>query len=434
MTPLPRRWVVRAGAASLAAGVAALPLGMAPGIAGGPAPAWAADTSCADRRTAPVYVPAPSTVLTDLGRDAVWRIATGRGVTVAVVDSGINVGNAHLPQGSAVLPGQTLLPAIEGYAPEPHGWSDLSGHGTTVASIIAGRPVPGSGQVGLAKDAQLLPVQVYGVTEEQGRSDPRLTAVVPQTDRLAAGIRAAAERGAKVINVSLSLDRPDQGLADAVTFANDRGALVVASAGDRATATNKADGPRYPAAFPNVVSVTALTSRYTVDAANNIQGEHITVAAPGQGLTVALGAVGDCVLDGPAATSYATPLVSATAALLAERFPAETPAMWKYRIEASALRPLADRKDTALGWGVLSPYDALTMTLDPNRAGPALPGYPAPTAPAALAAPVSVEVDPDPLARHRAVGIWVAFLAVASVAALRLVRVLRTGPAPDALE
>jgi len=111
---------------------------------------------------------------------------------------------------------------------------------------------------------------------------------------------------------------------------------------------------------------------------HHVQGDHITVAAPGQGLNAALNDMGDCVLGGAAATSYATPLVAATAALLAQKYPNESPAMWKYRIESSAQRPLGDTKDAALGWGVLSPYDALTMTLDPNRPGPAMPGHAAP--------------------------------------------------------
>jgi len=190
-------------------------------------PAAAADTSCTQQRTVPVYVPETSAALTDMGYQSIWGLATGRGVTVAVVDSGINVKNAHLPADTAVAPGGTFVGAVEGWAPDPTGRNDLSGHGTAVASIIAGRPVPGSGQVGLARDAQLMPMQVFGISEEQRSGDDKLNALLPRTDRLAAGIRTAAERGAKVINVSLSLDRPDPALADAVMFANTQGALVV---------------------------------------------------------------------------------------------------------------------------------------------------------------------------------------------------------------
>ncbi len=390
--------------------------------------ATAVDTSCTQQRTTPVYVPETSRALIDMGYQSVWGLATGRGVTVAVVDSGINVKNAHLPADSVVVPGGTFVGAVEGWVPDPTGRKDLSGHGTAVASIIAGRPVQGSGQVGLARDALIMPMQVFGISEEQRSSDDKLNALLPRTEWLAAGIRTAAERGAKVINVSLSLDRPDQALADAVTFANQQGALVVASAGDRGTAANTADGPRYPAAFPNVVSVTAVTAGYAVDIANNLQGDHITIAAPGQGLNAALNDMGDCVLSGAAATSYATPLVAATAALLAQKYPDESPAMWKYRIESSAQRPLGDTKDAALGWGVLSPYDALTMTLDPNRPGPAMPGHAAPPKKVEREAVGAVELEGDPNATNRQIGIWMAFLTVVGVGGLRLVRVLRRGP------
>ncbi len=418
-------WSHRAGVVLLATGVV---LTVGSGAAGA---AQAVDT-CTDQRTAPVYDPTTSNALTQMGADAVWQLATGSGVTVAVVDSGIDTGNAHLPAGRAVADGRTLLDPVEGWTPDPVGHNDLSGHGTAVASLIAGRPVQGSGQVGLAKDATLLPIQVFGVSREQQGSDARLAALTPRTDRLAQGIRTAAELGAKVINVSLSLDAPDQGLADAVAFAAEHGALVVASAGDRGTATSTTDGPRYPAALPGVVSVTSVTSADGVDTAANIQGPHITAAAPGQGLNAAFGHVGDCLLGGAPATSFATPLVSATAALLAQRYPAEGPALWKYRIEASALRPRTDTKDAALGWGIVSPYDALTMTLDPQRPGPPLPGHPAAArpAPAPAVGPVLVEGDPD--ARNRQVGAWIGVTALAGAGGLRLVRILRRGTAAGA--
>jgi len=188
----------RAGVTLLAAAML-VPAGSPPGAAGAAATAataaTAVDTSCAQQRTTPVYVPETSTALTDMGYQSVWGLATGRGVTVAVVDSGINVKNAHLPADSAVAPGGTFVGAVEGWIPDPTGRNDLSGHGTAVASIIAGRPVQGSGQVGLARDALLMPMQVFGISEEQRSSDDKVNALLPRTEWLAAGIRTAAERG-----------------------------------------------------------------------------------------------------------------------------------------------------------------------------------------------------------------------------------------------
>ena len=396
-----------------------------------PAPAAVAADGCTEQRTGPVYVPERSAALSQMGVAAVWKLATGRGVKVAVVDSGIDVGNAHLPANTAVLPGKTLLPSVDGWTPDPAGRNDLSGHGTAVASLLAGRAVDGSGQIGLARDATLVPVQVFGVTSAEGVSDDRLKGLTPTTPRLAQGIRAAADLGAKVVNVSMSIETPDPALADAVAYATGKGALVVASAGDRVSAPNVKDGPRYPAAFPGVLSVTSVDQSRAVDTAANVQGDHITVAAVGQGLNAALGHVGDCVLSGAPATSFATPLVAATAALLAERYPEEGPALWKYRIEASAQRPRAGVKDAALGWGIVSPYDALTMTLDPNRPGPAMPGHPAPPTPAPPAAVGPVVLETDPGVGPRQVGLWIAFGAVAAAAGLRLLQVLRRRSEPE---
>ena len=395
------------------------------------APAAAADFACTETRAAPVYVAQRSPALNQMGASAVWKIATGRGVSVAIVDSGIDIGNAHLPDRTAVAPGRTLLPAIDGWTPDPAGHNDLSGHGTAVASLVGGRSVDGSGQIGLAYSATLVPIQVFGVATAGPTPDERLAAVTPTVQRLADGIRAGADLGAKVINVSLSVDSPDPGLADAVSYAMGKGALVVASAGDRESAPDAKDGARYPAAFPGVVSVTSVTSGRGVDTTANIQGNHITVAAVGQGLNTALGHVGDCLLTGAPATSFATPLVSATAALLAERYPDEGPALWKYRIEASAQRPRADVKDAAIGWGLISPYDALTMTLDPQRPGPTMPGHDAPptAAPPEAVGPVVLEDDPN--AGPRQVGLWLAFVAVAAAVGLRLVQVLRRRPDVD---
>ncbi len=395
------------------------------------APAAAADFACTETRAAPVYVAQRSPALDQMGASAVWKIATGRGVSVAIVDSGIDIGNAHLPDRTAVAPGRTLLPAIDGWTPDPAGHNDLSGHGTAVASLVGGRSVDGSGQIGLAYGATLVPIQVFGVATAGPTPDERLAAVTPTVQRLADGIRAGADLGAKVINVSLSVDSPDPGLADAVSYAMGKGALVVASAGDRESAPDAKDGARYPAAFPGVVSVTSVTSGRGVDTTANIQGNHITVAAVGQGLNTAFGHVGDCLLTGAPATSFATPLVSATAALLAERYPDEGPALWKYRIEASAQRPRADVKDAAIGWGIISPYDALTMTLDPQRPGPTMPGHDAPptAAPPEAVGPVVLEDDPD--AGPRQVGLWLAFVALAAAVGLRLVQVLRRRPDVD---
>ena len=152
--------------------------------------------------------------------------------------------------------------------------------------------------------------------------------------------------------------------------ATDRGALVVASAGNRRTAEDPADGPRYPAAYPEVVAVAATDAddRVTDD---SVHGAHVDLAAPGRDVLTAWGAWGDCYLsqDGES-TSYATAYVSAAAALVAQRFPDDGPAGWKQRLEATAARERRDARDDVTGWGVVQPVEALTAVLDDGIAGP----------------------------------------------------------------
>lgn len=97
---------------------------------------------------------APS-ALTALGAEDANRLATGKGVVVAVVDSGIDAGNPHLA--GVVVGGVNLV----GDGERADGLSDLTGHGTAIAGQIAAQPVSGSGVVGFAPDARLLSVRAF---------------------------------------------------------------------------------------------------------------------------------------------------------------------------------------------------------------------------------------------------------------------------------
>lgn len=404
--------------ASLVATPAGLPAGSG---------AAAAASTCG-QRTKPEYLPELSYPLVQYSaKVALWdRGHDGAGVLVAVVDSGVEATNPHFsPPGepSAIQPGTSLVPVgpVTQEGVQAQGLRDPQGHGTPVAGIIAARRIDGSGAIGLAPAATILPVQVYLVAPSD---DTRLTPAFPNADQLARGIRYAADAGARIITVAMSQSAPDPALEAAVAYAHDKGALVVASAGDRVTAADTADSPRYPAAYPGVLSVTAVTASGQVSQAS-IHGDHVGVAAPGERITTAYGKWGDCVVGDAPATSYATPIVAATAALVAQAFPDEGPDLWKWRIEASAIRPRSDRRDPQLGWGLVSPYDALTITLDANRPGPALPGHAAAGTAAGATAATPVRIPPDPLAPARVLGLWLAGSALVGALAMRLLRTLR---------
>ena len=367
--------------------------------------------ACEQGRTR--YVKDTPAALVRLGARAAWNLATGKGVVVAVVDTGVADANAHFPEG-VLLPGRSF---VGGSAR-----TDPRAHGTAVAGIVAARPLGDrSGVEGLAPQARILPVKV--VPDEQGTADGDVA-----VGALADGIRYAARAGADVVNVSLSTTRDDPRLRAAVRDATRRGALVVASAGNRRTAADPADGPRYPAAYPEVLAVAATDAddRVTDD---SVHGAHVDLAAPGRDVLTSWGAWGDCYLsqDGES-TSYATAYVSAAAALVAQRFPEDGPAGWKQRLEATAARDRRDARDDVTGWGVVQPVEALTALLDDGIAGPVAPGSdPRPTTPAGTTL-VAVGAPADPLVADRRQVLWVAIAVGSAVLGLALLRLVRRRP------
>lgn len=356
------------------------------------------------------YVLDSPPALTRLAAQRAWSSATGAGVVVGVVDSGVDSRNAHLTD--AVLPGVDLV----GVAGDPTGRTDTAGHGTAVAGQIAARPVTGSGVVGLAPDATVLPVRVYYADDDQAREQ----GVAPDAGRIAAGIDAAVAGGARVVNVSMSTPVDTPALAEAVQRATAAGALVVASAGNRTTSSDETDGPRYPAAYEGVLAVTA------VDVDDNpsgdaIHGAHVDVAAPGTNILTAFHAAGDCMLSGDGvSTSFATAYVSAAAALLVQRYPEETPAQWAHRLEVTAARDQPAARDDLVGWGVVRPDEALAFVDDGTALGPPSPVHAAAAGEAADARTVDVSPRVDPLAGARQAAVWwgIAGAAVVLLAAL----------------
>lgn len=389
------------------------PAVLATGVVVGPAaaPSVAAD-QCTEQKVQ--YSAETPYALKRLNAPYAWTVATGRGVVVAVVDSGVAAGNAHLR--GALVPGTSLVPKLSAT-------TDASGHGTAVAGEIAARPVKGSGVVGLAKDATIMPVRVFYDSNDESRAQ----GVGPRADRIAEGIRWAVDHGAKVVNVSLSTPTDDARLRAAVDHATARGALVVASAGNRTTAEDKSDGPRYPAAYPQVLAVAATDASDQVTD-DSIHGAHVDVAAPGTDVLTTFHAAGDCLLsEAGESTSFATAYASAAAALLVQRFPAAGPAEWKHRLEVTASRTARDRRDDRAGWGLIQPYEALTASTDASLGGPPPPGQPTPAAPSVVARPIDLSQAPDVRAPERGAVLWWALAGASGVVALALGGLLRVG-------
>lgn len=427
VSEVPRVWMqfFASGPSLTVAAAGSTPAGAAVDL-GGSAPAPtpsssvvvdAAGVSC--ERGTIEYTEATPPALDMLQSEGAWAHATGAGVVVAVVDSGVDARNAHLR--GVVTGGTDLVGDGEGQG----GLADLHGHGTAIAGLIAAQPVAGSGVVGLAPDASVLSVRVF-----RGIDDQSIEAGYgPDPQRLAAGIEWAVANGADVISVSLSDDADVPAVRSAIETAQAHGVLVVASAGNRNTATVTTDSPRYPAGYDDVLAVTA-TDATGVVTSDSIHGPHVEIAAPGHNVLTATTGGGDCMYaqDAPS-SSYATGYVAAAAALVLEAHPDSTVEQTRYRLLASAARGNADARDDVRGWGTVQPLDAIVLVPGSGERGPDNPftGTPAQvvTPPAAELTTLHVE---RPFDRTQAVMLGAGTVGALALAGLGTLLVLRREP------
>ena len=266
------------------------------------------------------------------GADRVWAVTTGRGVTVAVVDSG---SGPHPDLAENLLPGRSFMNSTE---TQDGNDIDASGHGSHVAGIIAAAANNGIGGSGVAPNAKILPIKVL---DQAGQGDAR---------DVATGVRYAADSGAQVINLSLGGATESPSLTQAIQYANDKGALVVAAAGNGG-ATDK---PKWPASLDLTIAVTAVDSSRNVTSFDQ-RGDYIDIAAPGASIVST--AKGDYVaLSG---TSMAAGFVAGAAALL---FAAE-PRVSNAQVRDILLRTATDigdpGRDQTYGVGFLNLVAAL---------------------------------------------------------------------------
>ncbi|WP_407939886.1 type VII secretion-associated serine protease mycosin [Micromonospora tarapacensis] len=274
--------------------------------------------------------------LDKLGAQLAWRTSTGRGVVVAVIDSGVD--GSHPDLAGQVLPGLDLVASGGALDPDP------VGHGTTVAGLIAGRNDDRRGVVGLAPDARILPVRVL---DEENRYDDALI--------VAKGVRWAVDNGAKVINLSLGGSGDSAALAAAIDYAFAKDVVVVACTGNLATSPDAKVW--YPAREPGVIAVSGL-ERSSDNLWNGaITGRATILTAPASGLVGARPPGGYWRVQG---TSFAAPLVTATAALVRSRYPRMSAGDVVNRLLVTAKDIGPTGRDDRFGYGLIDPIRALT--------------------------------------------------------------------------
>ncbi|MEE1926737.1 S8 family serine peptidase [Streptomyces sp. TRM 70351] len=303
------------------------------------------DTACSrpPQEGAPLPDVLPGRPLADrLGLVQAWDLADGTGVTVGIVDSGVD--GRHPELSGAVEPGTELatVRTAEEFRQQrpraPH--LDCAGHGTAVAGLLAARRGGERRVTGVAPGARIHPVRVVdGVDRATGRT-------------LAAGIDAAVDAGARVLNLSFALPVDREPVRRAVARAVARDVVVVAAAGNEGTRGT----PVYPAAYPGVLAVGAVDADgQPLDASN--QGDWVDLAAYGDAeIAPASGGSGYQQVTG---TSFAAPQVSGAAALIRSRFPGlGAPEVARRLVESAA--PVGGGPNPRTGAGLVDPFAALT--------------------------------------------------------------------------
>jgi type VII secretion-associated serine protease mycosin len=288
----------------------------------------------------------------DQVRDAQWhvdqldlagahQITRGEGVTVALIDSGVDATHPDL-RGN-------LLPGVDLVDPDnPNAWTPDQ-HGTLVAGVLAGHghgPAAGDGVLGVAPGASVLPIRASSGDDDE----------TPTSHLVADGIGYAVANGASVISISLSSEHSEMDEL-AIEAARRSDVVVVAAAGNRPDA----EAVTFPAALPTVVAVGG-TDRDGGPADFSVTGPEITLTAPGEEIVTTRPGGGYAVASG---TSFAAPIVAGAAALVRSRYPDLTADEVIHRLVSTAADAGPPGHDEQHGHGVVDIVAALTAEEPP---------------------------------------------------------------------
>lgn len=291
--------------------------------------------------------------LDEYGIRAAWNTTQGSGVTIAVIDTGIDGTVAELR--GAVVGGADFsgLGAANGQTPVGSTGSD---HGTMVASLAAGRGTGAdSGVIGSAPAASLLSASI-GFGEGARSSD----------DQIAEAVRWSVDNGADIINMSLTRNTIDwpESWDDAFLYAAEHDVLVVAAAGNRGSGTTQVGAP---ATMPGVLTVAGVDAAGEASFDASSQGITIAVAAPSENLVGVVPGGGHVRWNG---TSGAAPIVSGIAALVMAAHPELDVANVINRIVSTARDAGAPGPDPIYGFGLVDAAAAVGASVPTVTANP----------------------------------------------------------------
>ncbi|MGW7413051.1 S8 family serine peptidase [Streptomyces sp. NPDC054863] len=298
-------------------------------------------------------VAAPAAVAADASPDQwylgpmkaeeMWKVSTGEGIKVAVIDSGVHASTPSLK--GQVLPGKRFT--MEGSDTQT---DDTNGQGTTTAELIAGTG-KGGGIRGLAPGAKIIPFKVRSYKHDERHEI--------NEDSLYRAVKAAADSDAKIINISVGSQWPigisKFGEANVFEYAARKGKLLFAGTGDNAEKGNK---PQHPAASADVVGV-ASTGRDGKVTDFSQHGEDVDLAAPGAEIPRWCDAKFQRYCSGGGFVA-STAIASASAALIWSKHPDWTPnQVLRVLYDTASRNWVTGKRDAYRGHGLVRPRDHL---------------------------------------------------------------------------
>jgi hypothetical protein len=297
------------------------------------------------------------------------------GVVVAVIDTGVDRTHPDLANvawtNAAEIAGNGIDDDLNGYVDDKNGWNfassnsntlDTYGHGTLVAGLIAAEQDNGIGMAGVATGVRIMALR----NGEGGTS---------YVSRSIEALYYAVDHGAQVVNMSFGGANYSMAFAEAIRYASDHGVVLVASSGNSSVESIS----HYPSGYRGVISVGASDDSDQVATFSNY-GPAVHLVAPGGGgsdfsgrtilgsraTNTTLGLAVDASHVRSSGTSFSSPMVAATAAMLLRKDPALTPGAIRQILISSA-----DDLE-APGWSLKSSYGRLNMQRALASATPAL--------------------------------------------------------------
>ena len=312
-----------------------------------------------------------------LQMNRVWKLATGEGVTVAVIDTGTATeGSLYLQEADDKrFTAYDMLGGLKSNGNEQLDEFDCL-HGTRVTSLLAGGRSKDGGPLdgrvefsGIAPKAKVITYRSLFKSEAPKEGEEQTEMPLQPTTE---AVLDAVKREVDVINLSQVVSNQVEGFEnfrDAIQLAVDKGIVVVAAAGNSGQLQGAA---AFPASFPGVISV-GSTTRNDTASEGSAAGGKVDIGAPGEGVQAldpsnydTVRGIESQVYSGPiTGTSYATPIVSGIVALMIEKQRADglsrlTPAEVRQRLIETADPPPAANPDPRIGAGIVNPLRLLS--------------------------------------------------------------------------